>query len=267
MNLTDKVVVITGAGSGIGRALAVQLSQAGCRLALSDIDEQGLAETVAALSDPEKVKSDKLDVANKDAFFAYADDVVSHFGQADVIINNAGVAVSANVDECDIENYEWLLGINMWGVLYGTKAFLPYFKKADTGKIVNISSVFGLIAVPALSAYNMSKFAVRGLNEALWQELEGSNISCLSVHPGGIATKIAENARSAGEDGSEKISDISKVLDTTAESCAAQIIKAIKKDKRRILVGLDAKMMSLVQHLLPGSYYKILNFILKIKMR
>ena len=176
MDLNNKVIVITGAGSGIGRCLAQQLHSLGAKLALSDINEESLIETTALLTNGTLVKSNTLDVTKKDEFFQYAEEIQQHFGQVDVIINNAGVAVAASVVDCDIEMYEWLLNINLWGVLYGTKAFLPEMLKQKSGQIVNISSIFGIVTLPTLSAYHMSKFAVRGLNETLWQELKGTGV-------------------------------------------------------------------------------------------
>lgn len=266
MNLTNKVAVLTGAGSGIGRALAIQLAKAGCDLAISDINEEGLGETAAMLPANCKVRTDKLDVADKEAFFAYADSVLEEFGRVDLVINNAGVAVAGNTSECDIEHYEWLFGINLWGVLYGTKAFLPGMQQRNSGKVVNISSIFGIAGVPTFSAYNMSKFAVKGLNEVLWAELDGSGVSCLSVHPGGIKTDLVKTARTAGADGEEMAANVSDLFDTSAEECALQIIKAINKGKRRLLVGMDAKLIAFLQRLLPSSYFKITSWYLKSKM-
>lgn len=266
MNLKNKVIVITGAGSGIGRCLAQKLHTLGAKIAISDVNEEGLAETLSSLIHGFEVKSNKLDVTNKDAFFRYAEEVQQHFGQVDAVINNAGVAVAASVVDCDIEMYEWLLNINLWGVLYGTKAFLPAMIKQGSGQVVNISSIFGIVTLPTLSAYHMSKFAVRGLNETLWQELKGTGVDCISVHPGGIKTNIANSGRSAGDDGIDMLKNFNGLLATTAESCAAQIIKGMQKGKRRVIIGSDAKFFTLLSRIFPNSYHIISEKILKLKM-
>ena len=174
-NFKDKVAVITGAGSGIGRALAQELASAGAKLALSDINEAGLKETADLLGLAEdRLMTRKLDVADRQAFYDFADDVVNHFGYANMIFNNAGVALGATVEKMNYDDFEWLMNINFWGVVYGTKAFLPYLKEAGEGHIINVSSVFGLIGIPTQSAYNAAKFAVRGFTEALRTPSEDS---------------------------------------------------------------------------------------------
>lgn len=267
-SLRDKVVVITGAGSGIGRALAVELAAAGCKLALSDINETAVKDVARQLSDNGKsVIADRLDVADRAAFYAYADRVIKHFGGANIIINNAGVALGATVEDTSYEDFEWLMGINFWGVVYGTKAFLPHLKQADEGHIVNISSVFGLIGVPTQSAYNAAKFAVRGFTESLRQELEieGSSVSCTSVHPGGIKTNIANAARMTssvenitGKGADDARREFEKMFRTTPEEAAATIIAGIRGNKRRVLIGADAVAIDTMQRLLPTSYQKLL---------
>ena len=195
---SGRVAAITGAGSGIGRALARELARRGAHLALSDVDETGLAETVALCEgNGVKVTSHRVDVADRAAVFAWADQVATEHGKVNLVFNNAGVALAATIDEGSVEDIEWLVGINYWGVVFGTKAFLPHLKAAGEGHIVNLSSVFGLISVPAQSAYNASKFAVRGFTDALRMELEieGCGVSSTTVHPGGIKTNIARNAR------------------------------------------------------------------------
>jgi NADP-dependent 3-hydroxy acid dehydrogenase YdfG len=180
-----KIAVITGAASGIGRALALQLNRDGCELFLSDINEGGLNETVSLLTRKDIPNvSQVLDVASKEAVHAWADRIAASKGHVDIVINNAGVALLATVEECDYANLEWLMGINFWGVVYGTQAFLPLLRKSGQGHLVNLSSVFGLIAVPTQSAYNAAKFAVRGYTEALRQEMAGTNVHVCCVHPG-----------------------------------------------------------------------------------
>lgn len=267
-NFTDKVAVITGAGSGIGRALAMDLAAAGARLAIADINETGLKETAKQLDlGADRLITQTLDVADRDAFYAFADRVVEHFGAAHLVFNNAGVALGATVESMSYEDFEWLMGINFWGVVYGTKAFLPHLKAAGEGHIINVSSVFGLIGVPTQSAYNAAKFAVRGFTESLRQELEieKCGVSCTSVHPGGIKTNIARNARMGN--GMEKITgsdpdkarrDFEKMFRTTPEEAASVILKGVRADKRRVLIGSDARAIDSMQRLLPTSYQRIM---------
>lgn len=267
-HLRDRVAVITGAGSGIGRALAVELGAAGCKLALSDINEAAVKEVAQTLRAAGRdVIADRLDVADRQAVYAYADKVATHYGSVNLVINNAGVALGSTVEDTSYEDFEWLMGINFWGVVYGTKAFLPHLKQADAGHIVNISSVFGLIGVPTQSAYNAAKFAVRGFTESLRQELEieGGHVSCTSVHPGGIKTNIARSARMSGDlakitgkdvDGSK--ADFEKMFRTTPEEAAATIINGIRGNKRRVLIGADAVAIDTMQRLLPTSYQRLM---------
>jgi NAD(P)-dependent dehydrogenase (short-subunit alcohol dehydrogenase family) len=263
-DFNDRVAAITGAGSGIGRALAKDLARRGAHLALSDVNEVGLAETVAQCEGfGVKITSQRLDVADRDAVYAWADAVVEEHGQVNLVINNAGVALGAPIESMTYEDFEWLMSINFWGVVYGTKAFLPHLKQATEGHIVNLSSVFGLISVPSQSAYNAAKFGVRGFTDALRMELEidGSNVSCTTVHPGGIKTNIARNSRMdpslierAG--GVEKAhSDFDKVAITSPKKAARQILAAVEKDRRRALIGPDAKVIDLLSRL-PGSLYQ-----------
>jgi len=264
----NKVAVITGAGSGIGRALARDLAAAGARLALSDVNQVGLQETADSLGlDSDRLITEAFDVADRDAFYAFAERVTGHFGAAHLVFNNAGVALGATVEEMSYEDFEWLMGINFWGVVHGTKAFLPHLKAAGEGHIVNVSSVFGLIGVPTQSAYNAAKFAVRGFTEALRQELEmeGGRVSCTSVHPGGIKTNIARNARMGA--GVEKITggdvdkarrDFEKMFRTTPEEASQTILKGVKGNKRRVLIGSDARAIDSMQRLMPTAYQRIM---------
>ena len=245
-NLNNKVVVITGAGSGIGRALAVNLARKGSLLALSDVDEAGLAETVALANQagaPE-VRSDRLDVADRDAFAAYAAAVASHFGRVNVVINNAGVALAGEVADLSYDDMEWITRINFWGVVHGTKEFLPHLIASGDGHVVNLSSLFGLVAMPGQSAYNATKFAVRGFTEALREEMllgkHRVGVSC--VHPGGIKTAIARNARVAATEDKQKTADLfdKKLAKMTPERAAEIIVRGIEKNQARVLVGMDA---------------------------
>lgn len=266
----QSVAVVTGAASGIGRELVIELARRGARIAISDVNQNGLDETKTIAEElGAEVLAQTLDVSNREAVFYHADQVEEHFGQVNLVINNAGVALkSGSLKATSLDEFEWLMGINFFGVLYGTKAFLPILERAQWGHIVNLSSLFGLIGVPEQSAYNASKFAVRGMTEALRQELELSNstVSCTSVHPGGVKTNIARNARVGGEfDGlseTQRESDVKrfdKLARTTATSAANQILDAVLANKRRLLIGKDAKMMDLVQRAAPNQYQKVLH--------
>lgn len=264
-----KVAAVTGAGSGIGRALSVELAKAGASLAISDIDATRVEETASMLrAEGVEVLSDVLDVSDKDAVFAWADKVAAHFGKVNLIFNNAGVALSATVDEISYEDFQWVFDINFWGVVHGTKAFLPHLTAAGDGHIINISSVFGLIAVPGLSAYNTSKFAVRGFTETLRQELDiaKSGVSCSCVHPGGIQTNIARDAtmrdsmkKIVGEDLEESSRNFEKLFSTTPTEAAQTILRGVKRDKRRILIGKDAVAIDSGQRMLPSFYQFIVS--------
>ncbi len=261
----DKVAAITGAASGMGRTLALELARRGCHLALSDVNAAGVTETAEmARKLGVKVTSQTLDVSKREAVFAWADQVVSDHGQVNLIFNNAGVALTVNLDMVSQSDFEWIMGINFWGVVYGTQAFLPHLKKSGDGHIINTSSLFGLMAVPTQGTYNASKFAVRGYTEALRMELEvaGEPVSATCVHPGGIATNIAKAGRV--DPSMEKVSGMSaekqrKLADklinvTTPESAALQILKAVENNERRVLVGNDAKFLDKVVRLCGASY-------------
>ncbi len=266
-NVTDKVAAITGAASGIGRALALALAQQGCHIALSDLDEKSLAETATLASSYDvKVTTTTLNVADREAVHAWADTVVKDHGKVNMIFNNAGVALGGTVQDTDYSDYEWIMNINMWGVVYGTKAFLPHIQQAGEGHIINISSIFGIFAQPTQSAYNMSKFAVRGFTESLRQELDlgKGNVSATCVHPGGIKTNIAKNARMnksieklTGGDAEKARKQFDALFMTTPEQAAETILKAITKNKRRVLIGPDAKVLDIMQRSLPMAYQKI----------
>jgi NAD(P)-dependent dehydrogenase (short-subunit alcohol dehydrogenase family) len=263
-DFNDRVAAITGAGSGIGRALANDLARRGAHLALSDINEVGLAETVAQCEGfGVKITSQRLDVADREAVYAWADTVVAEHGKVNLVINNASVALGATIESMSYEDFEWLMNINFWGVVYGTKAFLPHLKASGEGHIVNLSSVFGLISVPSQSAYNAAKFAVRGFTDTLRMELEieGADVSCTTIHPGGIKTNIARNARMdasvmALAGGEEKAhNDFDKIAITSPKKAARQILTAVQRDRRRALIGPDAKVIDLISRL-PGSLYQ-----------
>jgi len=262
----NKVAAITGAASGMGRTLAVALARRGCHLALSDVNEKDLAETARLAGEHGvKVTTARLDVADREAVFAWADAVVRDHGKVNLVFNNAGVALGAFIETVKPEDFEWIMGINFWGVVWGTQAFLPHLKRAGEGHIVNTSSLFGLLASPSQGTYNSSKFAVRGFTEALRQELdlERCGVSATSVHPGGIRTNIARAAkmddsmqRATGGQAEAARARFDKMLNlTTAEQAAQQILRAVQGNQRRVLVGADAKLMDFFVRLL-GSWYQ-----------
>jgi len=257
-----KVVVITGAGSGIGRALAQGLAAKGARLALSDINAVGLEATILSLPAGADVRGYPLDVSNREAVFAHAAAVQRDFGTAHFVINNAGATVVGTVAHLSIEEIEWQLGINLWGVIYGTKAFLPMLLAQREGCIVNISSVFGLVGFPLQAAYNISKFGVRGLTECLWSELDGTGVRAVCVHPGGIKTSIDKAGRRCAASGVEESAfDVmaADMLVTPPEDCAADIIAGVERGKRRIVTGHKSTSLFWLSRLFPDTYPRLLK--------
>jgi NAD(P)-dependent dehydrogenase (short-subunit alcohol dehydrogenase family) len=262
----NKVAAITGAASGMGRTLALQLAERGCHLALSDVNDKGLAETAQMVGQfGVKVTTAKVDVANREAMVAWADQVAAEHGKVNLIFNNAGVALGAFLDTVKPEDFQWIMGINFWGVVWGTQAFLPHLKKSGDGHIINTSSLFGLLSIASQGTYNSSKFAVRGFTEALRQELDIENcgVSATCVHPGGIRTNIAKDAKmdasmhkATGGKTEEARAKFDKLLNaTSAESAARQILRAVEGNQRRVLVGLDAKFLDKFVRLM-GSWYQ-----------
>jgi NADP-dependent 3-hydroxy acid dehydrogenase YdfG len=261
--LADKVVVITGAGSGIGRALAVNLARRGSLLALSDVDEAGLAETVtlAERAGAPQVRSDRLDVADRDAMGRYALDVVQHFGRVNVVVNNAGVSLTGDFNDLEYNDIDWIVGVNFWGVLHGTKEFLPHLIASGDGHVVNLSSLFGLISIPGQSIYNATKYAVRGMSEALREEMlvAGHPVGVTAVHPGGIKTAIARNSRVSAKEDKQATADLfdKKLAKMTPERAAEIIVNGVLKNKARVLVGLDAHAMHHMAKLLGSRYQDV----------
>lgn len=261
----NKVVVITGAASGIGRSLACLLAARGARLAISDVNTEGLEETRRLIGDRAMVKSYHLDVSSKEAFFAHAKEVKKDFGSTHFIFNNAGVADGKSINDTSIEDFEWLLGINLWGVIYGTKAFLPMMLEQKEGCVVNISSVFGLITVPFQGSYHVSKYGVRGFTECLWRELKGTGVRAVVVHPGGIDTAIASNA--VERYGNEGLTDeqsqfrdtVQKHLTGSPDDCARQIVAGVEKGRKRILAGPGARFLFFLSRWFPNSYGAIME--------
>jgi short-subunit dehydrogenase len=256
--MSPPVAVITGAASGIGRALAQKLDAEGYALALCDINQAGLDETLGLLKRP--AQRFGLDVSQRAAVFDMAREVIAHHGRVDLVINNAGVAVDATIAEVGYEDFEWLFNINFWGVVHGTKAFLPTLLEQGAGTIVNLSSVFGLIGVPRQGTYNASKFAVRGFTEALWSELEGTGVHAVCVHPGGIRTNIARAARIVRPGKDPAVSkeraaqEFARLARTTPEQAADVIMRGVYEKRRQVLIGADAQVIALMSRLMPDSY-------------
>ncbi|WP_029888599.1 SDR family NAD(P)-dependent oxidoreductase [Polycyclovorans algicola] len=268
-----KVAAITGASSGIGRALALQLADAGCALALSDINDAGLQETAEqARAKGVAVTAQQLDVSDRDAVYGWAEKTADVHEQINLIFNNAGVALGAPVDGMSEADLKWIMDINFWGVVYGTQAFLPHLNASGDGHIINISSIFGIAGIPSQSAYNASKFAVRGFTEALRQELEiaGAPVSATTVHPGGIKTNIVRSARFSsnmepvmGFDEKAGKKNFEKLFITTPDTAAKVILGAVRSNRRRVLIGPDAKVVDLMVRLMPEGYQRLVSFGMK----
>ncbi|PJK19122.1 SDR family NAD(P)-dependent oxidoreductase [Mycolicibacterium goodii] len=259
-----KVAVVTGAGSGIGQALAIELGRSGAKLAISDVDTEGLAATeerLKAIGAP--VKADRLDVTEREAFQLYADAVKEHYGKVNQIYNNAGIAFTGDVEITEFKDIERVMDVDFWGVVNGTKAFLPHLIASGNGHVINVSSVFGLFSVPGQAAYNSAKFAVRGFTEALRQEMAVAKhpVKVTTVHPGGIKTAIARNATAAeGLDAKELAEAFDKKLaNTTPQRAAAIILDGVRKNKARVLVGPDAKVLDIIVRITGSGYQRLFS--------
>ena len=256
----NKTAVITGAGSGIGRALALALIEHGCHLALSDVNPDGLAETAALARERRldaRISTAVFDVADRQAFLDFAAETLAEHGEVHIVINNAGVAMTKTVSQMSFEDLEWMMGINFWGVVHGTKAFLPHLQERGDGYIVNISSLFGLISVPTQSGYNAAKFAVRGFTESLAQELSDTDIVVSSVHPGGVRTNIAAAARVPEDtplDRGLMARNFARLARLSPDQAARIIITGMVAEQRRILVGRDAEALDVIQRAFPSGY-------------
>jgi NADP-dependent 3-hydroxy acid dehydrogenase YdfG len=261
--LDDKVVVITGAAGGIGRALAVEAAGRRARVAISDVDETGLAETARLAEDAgaRDVRSDRLDVADRAAFAAYAGAVAEHFGRVDVVVNNAGVALVGDVEDLDYPDMDWIMGINFWGVL-------PHLIASGDGHLVNMSSLFGLMSVPGQSMYNAAKHGIRGFSEALREELlvAGHPVRVTVVHPGGVATEIVRNARVSDREDQGRIARLfdERMARTSPEDAARVIVeKGVLGGKARLLVGRDAHALHHFARLTGSRYQDVVAAVTK----
>ncbi len=262
--LSTGVAVVTGAGSGIGRALAQQLGAAGSALALADIDEAGLLETAQSLEKKSAlVTTHVVDVADEADMRTFAENVGTKYGRVTLLINNAGVSLHGDFAEISLDDFRWLMNINFWGTVYGVKYFMPILKPEKRAHIVNLSSVFGLIGPAGQCAYAASKFAVRGFTEALRHELEGGTVGVSCVHPGGIRTPIARRSRiGAGASASkreENIERFERLARTPPEKAAERILRGVECREPRILIGTDAYQIDVLQRLRPASYWKTLS--------
>jgi short-subunit dehydrogenase len=263
-NLRGGVAVVTGAASGIGAALARGLAAKSCDLALADRDVAGLATSAAAARERGvKVSEHVLDVADAKAIATLPDQVLAQHGRINVLINNAGVALGGTFAQTDLADFEWLMNINFYGVVRMTHAFLPFLQREQAAQIVNISSIFGIIAPPGQTAYCASKFGVRGFSESLRHELLDSSIGVTVVHPGGVATNIAENARNPKGLNSDEVEQrrarARQMLTLNPDIAAATIIDGIERRADRVLIGSDAKRVALIQRLFPVRYWRIIR--------
>jgi NAD(P)-dependent dehydrogenase (short-subunit alcohol dehydrogenase family) len=266
--LRGKVAVITGAGSGLGRALAYELARRGASVAVSDVDDVGLAETARHVRTVgAEVHEQRLDVTDRAAVLAYADTVAETFGRVNLVINNAGIAFTGDITEMSFEQIERVVDVDFWGVVNGTKAFLPHLIASGDGHVVNVSSLFGLLSVPGQGAYNSAKFAVRGFTEALRQEMlvAGHPVQVTCVHPGGIKTAIARNAQSvAGKDAVALAQFFdAKLARTSPDSAARTIVRGIARNSPRVLVGPDAKALDLMVRVLGSGYQRAVAYATK----
>jgi NAD(P)-dependent dehydrogenase (short-subunit alcohol dehydrogenase family) len=270
LNLRGRTAVVTGAAGGIGRAIAISLARRGCHLALADIDDATLTHTAAEIrssqtqtKDNIRVSRHHLDVSDRAAVSAFPAQVTAEHGGVDVLVNNAGVALGGTFMEVAESDFDWLFGINFWGVVQMTRAFLPLLQNSEEARLVNISSLFGLIAPPRQTAYCASKFAVRGFSEALRHELAGTHIGVTVVHPGGVATSIAKNARQPGSMSEAEVERQRKyfesVLTMPPETAGEIIVRGVERRKPRIVVGRDAQFAALVERLVPVTYWNWLG--------
>ena len=266
MKLVNRTAVVTGAASGIGRAISLSLARRGCHLALADVNETGLAETAQlAAATGVRITRHLLDVADPAAVAAFPAAVTEVHPGVDLLVNNAGVALGGTFEEVSEEDFEWLFAINFWGVVRLTRVFLPMLKASDDGRIVNLSSVYGLVAPPGQTAYAASKFAVRGFSIALGHVLRETTIGVTVVHPGGVATAIADNARVPKDKPEDEVAqgreEMNRMLRLPPETAGEIIVRGVERRQARVLVGSDARMISAIERLAPVSSGRILNWL------
>ena len=263
LDLKGRTAVVTGAASGIGRALAVILAERGCHLALADIDEPGMAETVRRLEARVRVSVHTLDVADPVQVAGFPEVVSGEHPGVDLLVNNAGVAIGGSFEEVLLADFEWLFSINFWGTVRMTRAFLPLLRRSDDARLVNLSSIYGMIAPPGQAAYVASKFAVRGFSESLRHELEATTVGVTVVHPGGVATAIVRNARPRPGDTPDEVQrqrrSIEARLRLPPAVAAKRIIDAVQRRRPRVLVGLDARIAATAERIAPVRHWSLLG--------
>ncbi len=273
----DAVAAITGAGSGMGRALAVALANRGCHLALADLDQQSLEETArlavtASAGTALRITQHRVDVADRSAVEVFAAQSAAAHGKINFIFNNAGVSLTGPAEHLPYEDFHWLMNINFWGVVHGSKAFLPYLRASGDGHIVNTSSVFGLIGVPSQSAYNASKFAVKGFTDALRIELDGEPVAVSCVMPGGVKTGIVSRSRYLMADNEaptreEAAQRFAQAAGLTADAAATEILAGVLRQRARILVGRDARLLGFLLRLFPVAHLRFLAWVQRRERR
>jgi short-subunit dehydrogenase len=264
LNLKGRTAVVTGAASGIGRAIATSLARRGCNLALADVNDEALARTTAEIAAPGvRISKHHLDVSDRDAVAAFPDQVTAEHARVDVLVNNAGVALAGTFEQVSETDFEWLFSINFWGVVGMTRAFLPLLHHSDDARIVNLSSIFGIIAPPGNTAYSAAKFAVRGFSESLRHELRKTRIGVTVVHPGGVATSIVRSARmpktNSPEEDEAKRKSFEAFLTLPPATAGETIVRGVENRKARVLVGSDAKMLALIERFVPVNYWNLLG--------
>jgi len=260
-NLDERVAVVTGAASGIGRAIAQNLADKGCHLALVDVDAAGLEETRSTVArNDRRCTTHIADVSDKARMQALPDEVAAAHGQVHILVNNAGVSVGSFFADHSIEDAEWVIGVNLWGVVYGCKFFLPHLKQADWAQIVNISSLFGFFGMPGQACYSMTKAAVKALSEALWTELANTSVSVTSVHPGVIRTALISSSRIEDPEEREKAVEMADKYGLDPDKVGRLVARAIERKQRRLIVGGDARAAQWFTRALPNGFHSMLTF-------
>ncbi len=263
MELDGRTALITGAGGGIGRAIAVSLARRGCNLALADVNEAGMAQTAEEIGPCVRITRYGLDVSDAEAVANAPARVLAEHPGVDLLVNNAGVALGGLFEQVSEADFEWLFSINFFGVVRMTRAFLPILRRSPDARLINLSSIFGIIAPPGQSAYAASKFAVRGFSESLRHELKDSSVGVTVVHPGGVATSIARSARlppgASAADLERRLKFAESKLTLSPTVAGETIVRAAERRRPRVIVGLDARIAVATEHFAPVSYWKLLG--------